>query len=274
MDGEQFEKKPDMRVAIVEDEKPNLRMLTDMMQKLRPGWEVVAQLESVRQSVDFFGEGEQPDLVLMDIQLSDGICFSIFDQVKVTSNIIFTTAFDQYAIQAFRVNSVDYLLKPVRESDLERALEKFEAWHWHWHADPQPDAQHVLAGVDYGEILRAIRSGHKEYRQRFLVSAGNRYYKLDTRDIACFVSENRITTAITWSGEKHVVDISLDRLEEDLDPDHYFRADRRTIIHIDLIARFEDYFGNKLVVRLKNPVNDKITISRLKASAFKMWVGK
>ncbi|HNQ37060.1 MAG TPA: LytTR family DNA-binding domain-containing protein, partial [Prolixibacteraceae bacterium] len=137
-----------------------------------------------------------------------------------------------------------------------------------------PNYAQALSGVDYGEILRAIRSGQKEYRQRFLVSAGNRYYKLDTRDVACFVSESRITTAITWSGEKHVVDFSLDRLEEELDPDHYFRADRRTIVHIDLIARFEDYFGNKLVVRLKSPINDKITISRLKASAFKMWVGK
>ncbi len=259
-----------MRIAIVEDEKPNLRMLSDMLQKLRPGWEVVARLESVSQSVAFFAEGEQPELVLMDIQLSDGICFSIFEQVKVNSNIIFTTAFNQYAIQAFRVNSVDYLLKPVRESDLERALEKFEMWHRQRH----PDLQLLLPGIDYGEILRAIKSGKKEYRQRFLVSAGNRYYKLDTSDIACFMSESRITTAITWSGEKHVVDFSLDRLEEELDPDHYFRADRRTIIHIDLIARFEDYFGNKLVVRLKNPVNDKVTISRLQASAFKVWVGK
>ncbi len=263
-----------MRVAIIEDEKPNLRMLTDMLQKLRPGWEVVARLESVSQSVAFFADGEQPDLVLMDIQLSDGICFTIFEQVHVTSNIIFTTAFDQYAIQAFRVNSVDYLLKPVRESDLERALEKFESWRGPQHSGRHPDHQALSQGADYGEILRAIRSGQKEYRKRFLISAGNRYYKLDTPDIACFVSENRITTAITWSGEKHVVDFSLDRLEEELDPDHYFRADRRTIVHIDLIARFEDYFGNKLVVRLKSPVNDKITISRLKASAFKMWVGK
>jgi DNA-binding LytR/AlgR family response regulator len=124
------------------------------------------------------------------------------------------------------------------------------------------------------EILQSIRSGQKEFRKRFLITAGNRYFKLDTGDIACFESENRVTTAITWNGEKHVVDFSLDRLEEELDPDYYFRADRKTIIHIDLISRFEDYFGNKLVVKLKNPLNGKITVSRLKASAFKMWVGK
>lgn len=261
-----MEKNLHVKVAVIEDEKPNMRMLTGMLKTLRPGWEVVAQLESVRQSLAYFSGREQPDLVLMDIQLSDGTCFSIFEQVKVISSIIFTTAYDQYAIQAFRVNSIDYLLKPVKESDLERALEKFEEW-WSRNASEIP-------GIDYGELLKTIRSGQKEYRKRFLVSGGIRYYKLDTGDIACFVSESRITTAITWSGEKHVIDFSLDRLEEELDPDSYFRADRRTIIHIDLISRFEDYFGNKLIVRLKSPVNDKITISRLKASAFKIWVGK
>jgi DNA-binding LytR/AlgR family response regulator len=255
-----------MKVAVIEDEKPNLRMLTGMLQELRPDWEVVARLESVRQSVAFFSAGEQPDLVLMDIQLSDGTCFSIFEQVQVISSIIFTTAYDQYAIQAFRVNSIDYLLKPVKENDLERALLKYESL--------RKLQLPVFQGVDFVEILQSIRSGQKEFRKRFLITAGNRYFKLDTRDIACFESENRITTAITWNGEKHVVDFSLDRLEEELDPDHFFRADRKTIIHIDLISRFEDYFGNKLVVKLKSPLNSKITVSRLKASAFKMWVGK
>ncbi len=255
-----------MKVAIIEDEKPNMRMLTDMLEKLRPGWEVVAQLESVRQSLAFFSSGEQPDLVLMDIQLNDGICFSIFEQVEIKSSIIFTTAFDHYAIQAFRVNSVDYLLKPVKESDLERALGKFEGWR----QTQIPD----VPGPDYGEILRAIRSGQKEFRKRFLVVAGSKYFKLDVRDIACFVSESRVTSAVTWNGDRYVVDFSLDGLEEELDTEVWFRADRRTIVHIDLITRFEDYFGNKLVVKLKSPINDKITVSRLKASAFKMWVGK
>ncbi len=255
-----------MEVLIIEDEKHNIRMLNGLLKSLRPGWEISGELESVRQSVAFLSSGHQPDLILMDIQLSDGICFSIFEQVQVKSSIIFTTAFDAYAIQAFRVNSIDYLLKPVKENELERALAKFESFRMVRYP--------TVPGTDYEEVLRAIRSGQKEYRQRFLVTAGNRYYKLDTRDIACFMSENKITTAVTYSNEKHVVDFSLDRLEEDLDPDQFFRADRKTIIHIDLIARFEDYFGNKLMVKLKSPVNDKITVSRLKASAFKVWVGK
>jgi DNA-binding LytR/AlgR family response regulator len=252
-----------MKVLIIEDEQPNARMLAEMLQNLRSGWEILAILETVKQSVAWLQSHTQPDLILMDIQLSDGICFSIFEQVEVKSSIIFTTAFDNYAIQAFKVNSIDYLLKPIKESELENALVKLEQFR-------QPIGQQV----DFSEIMQAIRGGKKEYRKRFLITAGNNYFKLNTSDIACFVSENKVTTAITFAGEYHVVDFSLDRLEDELDPDFYFRADRKTIIHIDLVSRFEDYFGSKLIVKLKSPVNDKITVSRLKASAFKVWVGK
>ena len=252
-----------MKALIIEDEQPNARMLAEMLQKLRPGWEVTAILETVKQSVAWLQTHAHPDIILMDIQLSDGICFSIFEQVEVKSSIIFTTAFDNYAIQAFKVNSIDYLLKPIKASELEQALEKLEQLRY-------PKGQLV----DYSEILQAIRSGKKEYRKRFLIASGNKYYKINTSDIACFISENKVTTAITFTGERHVVDFSLDKLEEELDPDLYFRADRKTIIHIDLVSRFEDYFGSKLIVKLKNPVNNKITVSRLKASAFKVWVGK
>lgn len=253
-----------MNVLIIEDEQHNMRMLTDMLKTLRPEWNVAGQLETVKQSVAFLRSEPQPDLILMDIQLSDGICFSIFEQIEVKSSIVFTTAFDNFAIQAFKVNSIDYLLKPIKPGELEKALVKFETLRQPIHSE----------SVNYAEIMQAIRDGRKEYRKRFLISSGNKYFKLNTEDIACFVSENKITTVITFSGEHHVVDFSLDRLEEELNPDFYFRADRKTIIHIDLVSRFEDYFGSKLIVKLKSPVNDKITVSRLKASAFKVWVGK
>ena len=164
-----------MNVLIIEDELHNMRMLTDMLVKLRPNWNVVGQLDSVKQSVDFLSENPQPELILMDIQLSDGVCFSIFEQVEVRSSIIFTTAFDNYAIQAFKVNSIDYLLKPVKEADLEKALIKLEDLR----QPPKPQ-------FDYNEIVQAIKKGQKEYRKRFLISAGNKYYKLDTNEIACF----------------------------------------------------------------------------------------
>jgi DNA-binding LytR/AlgR family response regulator len=252
-----------MKVLIIEDEQPNARMLAEMLQNLRPGWEISGIMETVKQSVAWLHVNPHPDLILMDIQLSDGICFSIFEQVEVKSSIIFTTAFDNYAIQAFKVNSIDYLLKPVKESELEKALIKLEQFR-------QPAHQQI----DFSEIVQAMRTGKKEYRKRFLISAGNKYFKLNTSEIACFISENKVTTAVTFTGEQHVVDFSLDKLEDELDPEIYFRADRKTIIHIDLVSRFEDYFGSKLIVKLKSPVNDNITVSRLKASAFKVWVGK
>ncbi len=255
-----------MHVLIIEDEPFNMRMLTDMVKQLRPGWTIAGQLESVKQSVTYLQNSPQPELILMDIQLSDGICFSIFDQVEVKSSIIFTTAFDQHAIQAFRVNSIDYLLKPIKNSELERALQKLEQWH-----HPPDNAERLIS---YEELTRVITGGKKEYRKRFLVTSGNKYYRLNTSDIACFTSESKITFATTFAGESHVLDFSLDSLEEELDPEYYFRAERKTIIHIDLVSRFEDYFGHKLIVKLKPPVNDKITVSRLKASAFKVWVGK
>jgi len=252
-----------MKVLIIEDEQPNARMLAEMLQSLRPGWDISGILETVKHTVAWLRSHPHPDLILMDIQLSDGICFSIFEQVEVKSSIIFTTAFDNYAIQAFKVNSIDYLLKPIKESELEKALIKMEQFRLPAHQQ-----------IDFEEIMHAMRTGNKEYRKRFLISAGNKYFKLNTSEIACFISENKVTTAITVAGEHHVVDFSLDKLEAELDPGIYFRADRKTIIHIDLVSRFEDYFGSKLIVKLKSPVNEKITVSRLKASAFKVWVGK
>lgn len=253
-----------MNVTIIEDELHNRRILEEMMQILRPSWVICGTFVSIKQSVEFLQNNPQPDLILMDIQLSDGSCFSIFNRVQVESKIIFTTAYDNYAIQAFKVNSIDYLLKPIKESDLEKALQKFE--HYHGQAQKVP--------VDYSEIVDAIRSGKKEYRNRFLINRGYSYFKINTSDIACFMSENKVTTAITFKNEQYVVDFTLDRLEEELDPELFFRADRSTITHIDIISRFEDYFGGKLLVKLKSPLNQKISVSRLKASAFKVWVGK
>lgn len=252
------------QVVIIEDELHNLRLLQGMLQTMRPDWEIAGAFESVKQSVKWLSEHTQPDLILMDIQLSDGICFSIFDQIEVKSSIIFTTAYDNYAIRAFKVNSIDYLLKPIKESELEIALQKFEKKH----------KEHTPPGIDYNEMIRAIREGKKEFRKRFMITGSNKYFKLDVGEVAYFISENKITTAVTFSNEMHVIDFTLERLEEELDPDQFFRTDRKSILNIDVISRFEDFFGGKLVVKLKSPFNEKITVSRLKASAFKVWMGK
>ncbi len=253
-----------MKVLIIEDELPNQRLLEGMIVKLRPGWKIVGLLESVRNAVSWLTHHDQPDLIFMDIQLADGICFSIFAEVEVKSMVIFTTAYDTYAIQAFKVNSIDYLLKPVKETDLEKAICKFEKFTG-WVAS---------SDVDYTDILHAIRSGEKKYRKRFLISGRNAFYTIKTSEIAYFISEKRITTAVTFNNKKHVVDFTLEELEEELNPECYFRANRQAIVHIESVKKIEDYFGGKLICKLMPEFQGQIIISRLKASAFKEWMGK
>ncbi len=253
-----------MKIVIVEDELHNRRMLEGMLQQLRPGWSVTDAFESVKETVEWLQGNAAPDLIFMDIQLVDGICFSIFEQVEVKSMVIFTTAYDEYAIQAFKVNSVDYLLKPIKETDLESAILKFESY--------KQILDKSETKPDYADILNAIRNGEKKYRQRFLVAGADSYFKLDAKDIAYFYSENKVTFAVTFAGKEHIIDLSLDKLQDEIDPHLFFRANRQAIISIESVWKAETYFGGKLIVKLTSPLNQKITVSRLKATAFKKWV--
>jgi DNA-binding LytR/AlgR family response regulator len=255
-----------MKVIIVEDELHNYRLLKGMVEKLRPDWEIVEWFESVKSTVAWLKSNPAPDLIFMDIQLTDGISFSIFDQIKVESMVIFATAYDEYALRAFQVNSIDYLLKPVKEEKLRLSIEKFESIFHHpaGLAENQPN---------YHEILQAITQGEKKYRKRFLVAGASSYFKLDVKDIAWFYTESRVTTAVTHQGKKYVIDLTIEKLEEQLDPEAFFRTNRSTIVHIDSIRKFENHFGGKLILRLVAPFNEPIIISRLKASEFKEWVG-
>ena len=253
-----------MKVIIVEDEIHNRRMLEGMVRKLRPKWEVVAAFESVKSTVEWLNSNNHPDLIFMDIQLTDGVSFSIFEHVTVESLIIFTTAYDEYAIQAFKVNSIDYLLKPIKEDDLSFAISKFEmAYKYINEEKEQPN---------YNEILNAIKKGEKKYRQRFLVSGATSLSKISTDDIAFIYSENKLTTAVCFDGKEHIIDYALDKLEEELDPDKFYRANRQYILNIDSVHKIESYFGGKLIVKLIAPFKSTITVSRLKAASFKYWI--
>lgn len=255
-----------MKIAIFEDERYNLRLLEGMIRALRPGWEVVQTFESVKGSVAWLRENPHPSLFFMDIQLADGLCFSIFDQVEVKAVVIFTTAYDEYALRAFQVNSIDYLLKPFKEKDLLAAIEKFERFR-----ELLPAGS---SGHDYSGIVEDIRDGKKRYRKRFLVSRGPFLYKLDVEEVAYFESENHVTTAVTFNDHKQVIDFSLDRLEEELDPDLFFRVNRQIILNVEAIKKIENYFGGKLKVKVIPSREKEVAVSRLKANAFKGWVGK
>lgn len=258
-------KKMKTKALIVEDELHNYRLLRGMVEQFRPEWQILGPLESVKKSVSWFKENPAPDLIFMDIQLVDGVCFSIFDEVKIDTMIVFTTAFDEYALQAFNVNSIDYVLKPIKEVKIQEAILKFEKYR---------NLQTETIVPDYKDILSAIVQGEKKYRKRFLVAGANSYSKINTKDIALFYTENRITYAVSFDGQEHHLDLTMEKLEEQLDPDMFFRANRSYIIHCDAVYKIESYFGGKLHVKLTTPIKHEITISRLKATEFKNWIGK
>ena len=196
--------KKETNIVIVEDELHNQRLLGGMIAELRPQWKITAVVASIKEGVEYFSQSA-PDLIFMDVQLQDGVCFSIFEKAEIESPVIFTTAYDNYAIQAFKLNSIDYLLKPIKETELENAILKFENRNYF------SQKQHT---VDYNEILNAIKTGETKYRKRFLVPAINGFYKLDVKDVAYFYSENKVTSAVTYEKKEHVLETTLEALEE------------------------------------------------------------
>ena len=220
-----------INVAIIEDEIPAARLLHSMVSGLRPQWELTLIPGSVDEAVAWFDEHPHPDLIFLDIHLADGNAFDFLSAAHPSSVIIFTTAYDQYAIRAFTVNSIDYILKPIDEK--------------------------------YKE---------KRYRTRFLISGVDRFWSLQVADIAYFYSENKVTFAVTRKGQEHILDLSLNKLMEQLDPERFFRANRQVLVCIDAIDHAEPFFNGKIVVTVRPPYKQKITISEEKLSAFKLWL--
>lgn len=260
-----------INILIVEDEAHNSRMLQGLIQKIRPQWKIMAILESVEDTVNWLVNNENPDLIMMDIQLSDGICFSIFEQVQLDASvrIIFTTAYDEYAIRAFKVNSIDYLLKPIEENDLEQAFQKFEILE-----SSVLNDDYAIDKVHYKSLIESILQGKKEYRQRFLISGINSYQKLVTKNIAYIYSDNKVTFAVDFDAKEYTLDYNLEQLENELDPEQFFRANRKLIVNIVAVTKVNNEIGNKLKVELTPQPNFEIIVSRLKAGDFKIWLGK
>jgi|SRR5574344_100235 DNA-binding LytR/AlgR family response regulator len=249
---------------IIEDEIPAARLLKSMIERIRPLWSVSIIAGSIEESVSWFSENTHPDLIFLDIQLSDGNSFDFISRARPTSTIIFTTAYDEYALQAFRVNSVDYILKPVHEERLIEALEKYESSF---------NRQEIIQQEYLNNILECISSPlPKRYRSRFLIAGPYKYTTLQVNDIAYFYSENHITTAITHHNGAFSVDFTLDKLNEQLDPSRFFRVNRQYIINIDSIKNIEPYFNHKLCVHILPTPKVPIMVSREKLSTFKSWL--
>ena len=205
------------------------------------------------------------DIVFLDIQLSDGNSFLFIEQVCPTSLIIFTTAYDEYAVRAFTVNSIDYLLKPIRQERLEEAIQKFE------HVTSKYN-QKLLEQNDLLEVLHSLTYPGKKYRTRFLISGNEKLITLQVEDIAYFYSLNKITFAVTRQKKEYIIDFPLDKLMEQLDPDKFFRTNRQTIINIESIVKIEPYFQNKVIVHIKPEHKEKILVSKEKWASFKLWL--
>lgn len=252
-----------LNVIIIEDEIPAARLLHSMVSALRPEWKVEIVSGSVDDAVEWFASHEQPDLIFLDIHLTDGDAFDFLSAVHPESAIIFTTAYDQYAIRAFSVNSIDYILKPVDEQHLSNAITKYESLY----------RQEWLRSEAYMEtLLEALKHPDKKYRTRFLISGASEFWSLQVEDVAYFYSEEKTTFAVTSGGREHIVDLSLNRLEEQLDPQQFFRVNRQMILNIDAIHRATPYYKGRIRVMVQPPFKSDIIISEGKASAFKLWL--
>ena len=251
-----------MNVIIIEDEKPAARLLQRKLQKL----DIVAatMLHSVEQAVEWFTENEHPDLIFLDIQLSDGLSFEIFEKVSINSAIIFTTAYDEYALRAFKLNSIDYLLKPIDEDDLEAAVNKFK--------QRQPKAQPLA--LDFDQIKRMLSNpAEKAYKKRFTIKMGQHLKMFNVEDAECFYSENKGTYIHTADGRDYLLENTLEQLEAELDPKHFFRVSRKFIVHINTIKDIVVYSNSRLKVILPTYNDDEVIVSRERVNDFKEWLG-
>ncbi|MBX2938458.1 MAG: response regulator transcription factor [Ferruginibacter sp.] len=250
-----------IKIVILEDEMPAANRLFKMIQELEPDVQLMATLHSVSGAVDWFKHSPPPDILISDIQLSDGMSFEVFKKIPVECAVIFTTAFDQYAIDAFKVNSIDYLLKPVKKEALKSALEKFKK------------LQAVQPVLNIEKILQAYKPLGETYKNRFVVKYGEHLKTVDVQEIAYFYTEDKIQFLVTFDGRRYAIDHNLDSLERMLAPQNFFRINRQFIISIRSIGEMFAYTKGRVLVHLNPPCKIETIVSAERSPSFKMWLG-
>lgn len=255
-----------MTTLIIEDEKPAARLLQRKLEKLNIAVEIM--LHSVEESIDWFSNNEHPDLIFLDIQLSDGLSFEIFEKIDIKSAIIFTTAYDEYALKAFKLNSIDYLLKPIDEDDLDVAVTKFKS------RLPKPKSENSNLQLDFEQIRRMLSNPfEKNYKKRFTVKIGQHLKVITTDEIECFFSENKGTYIHTFDNRDYLIDSTLEILEQELDNKDFFRVSRKFIVPLKAIKEIQVYTNSRLKVILPTYKEDEVIVSREKVQDFKNWLG-
>lgn len=252
------------RVLIIEDEPEAARRLEALIVDLIPRVTILAKVDSVRKSVNWLEENPPPDLIFMDIQLADGLSFQIFEQWEVQSPVIFTTAYDAYALKAFKVNSIDYILKPVDKNDLETALKKLDNL-----TQRRDNSAELLTSI--GEAVRMLT---RQYKTRFVIKVGEHLKSIEVSDILYFFSLEKTTFAKLTDGRKHIIDFSLEQLEEILSPQQFFRINRRYIISAAAIQDMVSYTNSRLKLILKGSDDGDIIVSRERVQEFKDWLDR
>lgn len=250
-----------MNVIIIEDEKPSARRLQRMLKSLDV--EAETMLHSVEESVAWFEKNEHPDLIFLDIQLSDGLSFEIFETVTINSAVIFTTAYDEYALQAFKLNSIDYLLKPIDEDDLKTAVQKFKG--------RTPQKQSVT--LDFNDIKKLLVNPiEREFKKRFSVKVGQHLKLINIEDIECIYSQNKGTYAHTNEGRNYLLDMTLDQLEDELEPHVFFRISRKFYVNVNAIKDIISYTNSRLQIKLHRFDEQEIIVARERVKDFKDWL--
>ncbi len=250
-----------MNVIIIEDEKPSARRLQRMLSALDVKTQTM--LHSVEESIEWFQNNEHPDLIFLDIQLSDGLSFEIFEAIEIKSAIIFTTAYDEYALKAFKLNSIDYLLKPIDEDELAEAVNKYK--------ERLPQKQPVT--LDFSDIKKLLVNPiGREYKKRFSIKVGQHLKLINIVDIECFYSENKGTYLYTKEGRNYLLDSTLEQLEDELEPQTFFRINRKFFININAIKDMISYTNSRLQIKLNSYNEHDVIVARERVKKFKAWL--
>jgi DNA-binding LytR/AlgR family response regulator len=249
-----------MKVLIIEDEKPAAHKLIRLLGEINPDIEIIDVLKSVEDSINWFLHNSKPDLIFMDIQLEDGICFEIFESKPIHTPIIFTTAYDEYTLRAFKVNSIDYLLKPIDSDELKNAIDKFNVHY---------------KQTNYSRFESIINELQPKTKERFLIKIGEHYKSVQTSTINCFYIKERCNFIHVNKGKNYPIDYSLDKIEQLIDSKSFFRINRNFIINFSAIQDIIAYSSNRLKIILKDwTENEEIIVSRERVSNFKEWMDR
>ncbi len=250
-----------MRALIVEDEAIAARRLRNLIEALSPEIQIVASLSSVEDANSWFKSNTMPELIFLDIQLNDGYGFDILDNLEEHPPIIFTTAYNEYAIRGFKYNGLDYLLKPIDKNDLQKALAKFKKLHTVTVNEHKND--------QYERIANMFKKVHKH---RFIVKIGNQYNTFNVNDISYFKSQKGLIFLTTYKGQQYPIEYTLDQLEDILDPVQFFRINRQYIVSVEAVKEIHSYFNSRLLLKLTQKTEDQIIVSRERATSFKKWL--